>query len=315
MDQIAPDLAVKLKCSEAEAGWGVLCLFRWALGRCPDDAPPSIYSVVEDEDAALLLANAAGFKGDPQAYVAACEKIRPALLEKVDGGIRVRGLDRYDAAWGRNNPEAWKLYKAQLDGEAKLAQMRGELAPKLRQPAADLSGNCDKPTHQTQTQTQKKTNRKEEEPGPIAKAGGGFFLWAQLEREAAHGLVAELNLDPPGTDEWFDEALVVVGDVDRLKRTYLAFLADPFWTKNRSRWAGFRKKWRDYVPPAEPAPPPQEQCKSCGTTEGYVAGGDYAMCAHCMSDWQGSGDLSRAVAGDYQAVFQAWIDGRRKAAA
>lgn len=101
LEVAAPDLAVLLRWDEAKAGWGLLKLFKWALSRCPRDEPPSKNDVVEGPDAARLVARAAGYRKDPEAFVAACEAVRPALLERTPAGVRVRGLDRYDSAWER----------------------------------------------------------------------------------------------------------------------------------------------------------------------------------------------------------------------
>lgn len=99
VEQVAPDVAATLDCDEAKIGWGILKAIIWALGRCPDDAPPSSNAVIEGKSAAKLIARAAGHLGDPEAFVDACSAARPSILERVDGGIRFRGFDRYDDAW------------------------------------------------------------------------------------------------------------------------------------------------------------------------------------------------------------------------
>lgn len=107
----APELAAKLDISEAEAGWGIILSIKWALARCPDHQPPSANAVVKGSTAARQIARAAGYKGDPDAYMQAATTLAFPTLELVDGGIRFRGLDRYDAAWSDRNREAWKAWK------------------------------------------------------------------------------------------------------------------------------------------------------------------------------------------------------------
>lgn len=107
--ELYPDLDADV--AEACAGWGVVKLIKWALARCPDHQPPSANAVVKGATAARQIARAAAWKGDPDVYVGAVAKITYAVLELVPGGIRVRGLDRYDAVWGDRNKDAWDKWK------------------------------------------------------------------------------------------------------------------------------------------------------------------------------------------------------------
>jgi len=108
----APELAAKLDISEAEAGWGLVVLVKWALARCRDDQPPSANDVVIGSSAARQIARAAGFRGQPDVYVKAAASLSYPVLEVLPDGVRIRGLDRYDAAWGDRNEAAWKAWKA-----------------------------------------------------------------------------------------------------------------------------------------------------------------------------------------------------------
>ncbi len=113
IEQLAPDLATELEIEESEAGWGTVCLFKWALGRCSEDKPPSASAVVSGPSAAKLVAKSARFRGDPETFLEGCIRSKPAILERVDGGIRIRGLARYDSAWGKNHPKEWAAWKEQ----------------------------------------------------------------------------------------------------------------------------------------------------------------------------------------------------------
>lgn len=107
----APELAIELDVSEAEAGWWLVKLIPWALARCPDHLPPSESALVEGNAAARKIAAAVGYTGDPEVFVSACERLRYAPLERTAYGIRLRGLDRYDAGWGSNHRELWAEWK------------------------------------------------------------------------------------------------------------------------------------------------------------------------------------------------------------
>lgn len=274
LDQVAPDLAVKLGCSEAVAGWGVLRLFRWALGRCPEDGPPSAYDVIEDEDAALLVANAAGHKGDPELYVRACSQIRPAVLERTEGGIRIRGLDRYDAAWGKSNPELWKLYKMQREFEAserirpEPGAKPGGLVPGPPENGADAAR---KTKMQTQIEIQKEKEEtpptvKVTEPGTPLRAGATidapttepdgwsgleFWQWAQSIRQSG-GLLAERPPHHRKLSAWWSEAQMRNGvTVKALKDGFFAFGQSKFWEATTPPYPfhAFMAQWDQFTQP------------------------------------------------------------------
>lgn len=129
IEQAAPDLAVALDWTEEAAGWGLVHLFRWGLHRCPDDRPPSESSLVEGPLAARLIANAARWKGDPEALITALAHVKPEpLVERVEGGIRLCGLSRYDAAY--------HAAQGRADSATKAARAR------WKKPA-DAPGNAD----------------------------------------------------------------------------------------------------------------------------------------------------------------------------
>jgi hypothetical protein len=299
----------------------ILDLWAWGLELGPQDEAPT--GVCDNPRAVTMLAGALRFQGSSAELANALSDV--GLMEALEsGGIRIRGLDRYKRTWKRNRV-------------GKSAETDAEPTPSASVSDTKPTNPDAKPTHQTQTQTQKKIKTKEEEPNPISamgslrlpidakperrkepaplkpgfKPGEVFFLWAQGEREQQAGLIPELSLDPPDTEAWFAEASAVVGSLDRLKGTYNAFLVDPFWMKNRNRWAQFRKKWRDFVPPAEAPAPPVPACRVCASTAN-VSGG---WCSPCGVAWQNS-DAAREVitADDPNALIEAWVSGRKEAA-
>lgn len=170
IEQAAPDVSVELDADEATVGWGLVKMIRWALGRCREDLPPSASSVVSGPAAARQIARAAGWMGDPDAWVDATARVQPSpLLERVDGGIRIRGLDRYDPAWGKSNPDRWAQWKADHPD-----RYGSKADPKSGRNRAgtetEPNSNRADPGLQTQTQTQTKKQKKKKPPPPTPSA-------------------------------------------------------------------------------------------------------------------------------------------------
>lgn len=128
------------------AGWGIVEVIGWALGRCPENEPPSAHAVVKGPTAAREIARVAGWKGDPEVYVKACAALTFPLLEIVADGVRVRGLDRYDEAWGERHREAWAAWKAARPSKYPPVTARrtsGEPSPKIQRPDPDPDADPD----------------------------------------------------------------------------------------------------------------------------------------------------------------------------
>jgi hypothetical protein len=195
MELAAPDLAVELDRPEGELGWGLLKVFKWALGRCPDNAPPSWNDVVKGPAAARLIAAAAGYGGDPDAYVGALCSVSPdPLLERVEGGIRICGLNRYDQAWLKNQTDEVARKWRTLLAKGKPGPVEAE-----SRPVRNRAGTDTEPGHQTQTQTQTQKETKEEEAGadapPSAADEAGF---QRLWNETAHPSLPRWQAMPKG---------------------------------------------------------------------------------------------------------------------
>lgn len=106
------DTATRADIAKRCAGWGVLELIKWALARCPDNQPPSSHATVKGVGAAQQISLAAGYPGDPEEYVRVASSLTYPILELVPGGIRIKGLDRYDPYWGKCFPKLWADWKA-----------------------------------------------------------------------------------------------------------------------------------------------------------------------------------------------------------
>lgn len=112
VEESAPDLAVLLETSEAEAGWGLIKLIKWFLGRVPENEYPSMHDLVHGPHAARLIASAAGYKGDSQRYVEALEELAKPILQIMADGVRMRGMNRYDAMLDEAEERSSKAKKA-----------------------------------------------------------------------------------------------------------------------------------------------------------------------------------------------------------
>jgi hypothetical protein len=110
----AVELAAKLRWREGDAFLGMAKVFAYGLARCPDEAPPSAHDVLWGPDAAKIIARAAGWRKNPDAFVDACTALPEPPLERVAGGIRFCGLWRYDAAWSKNRAAAWAAWQPWL---------------------------------------------------------------------------------------------------------------------------------------------------------------------------------------------------------
>lgn len=147
----APELGMKLHPerdddeAEALAGWGGVHLIKWALAQCPDHQPPSANDVVRGPFAARQIARAAKYKGEPDDYVKHAVSLRYPTLELVPDGIRVRGLDRYDTAWGERNKAEWAAWKlAHPDrGSEKLPRTSPGLPRDLPSPDTDAESDTE----------------------------------------------------------------------------------------------------------------------------------------------------------------------------
>lgn len=171
------------------AGYGIIEVIGWSLGRCPEHEPPSAHAVVKGPTAAREIARVAGWRGDPDVYVKACASLTFPLLEIVAGGVRVRGLDRYDEAWGERHREAWAAWKAARPEKypptpPKHRRTFAEDSPKVQRPDPDPDADLQKP------------------PLPPADAGGPKERSCTCTRRPCRHEKAAANAPPPPALPW-----------------------------------------------------------------------------------------------------------------
>jgi hypothetical protein len=235
----APTLAVELDWDENAAIGGLVKMFRWALGRCPDDAPPSANDVINGSSAAKHLAKAAAFNGDPEAFVAACSSVRPdPLLERTEAGIRVCGLKRYDEAWATARTRADKARQAaekrwgdaRSNAQAMLGRCSGDAQPMLGACSGDAQPDARAMPQDAQTQTQTQTQTQIDEKAAAA-AEDEFRNWFQLERAAV--LASDVPADRPLKSRQVERLRLVLSThpPNVLRVAAGAYFRDKHWRK------------------------------------------------------------------------------------
>jgi hypothetical protein len=246
--QSAIDLAVLLEWDESKAFHGLARMFVWALKRCPDDAPPSHNDTVRGAGAAKLLAHAAGWTGDAKAFVDACEEIQPPVLQRTQGGIRVRGLKRYDDAWHKaraRSAAAKKAADARWGNEADTEG--GDASGEDPDPGGNANAvrpHCEphagpvRPDAYTETETENRkklgkdlspTPLKNRSPTGFPQAAAEKPIWDRWqEQRRARGLPGERPLGEKWND-WLRKYEAQYGR-ERLERCFEVYLADP-WSR------------------------------------------------------------------------------------
>lgn len=213
-----------------EARGLIVDLWRWGVELGPDDTAPT--GVCGSPRAARMLAGALQWGGKADDLVNALADV--GLIEpRVDGSIRVRGMDRYRRTWEKNH--------RRTSGGEPAQPVPGTGA----QPAPDRqeSGATTAPQTQTQTQNQEKepTNLVEvvEEPYSELDIGGtpvtrfrqrvrwkptveGFWAFAVMVREWRR---LEPERRPQKLRDWFSRAMAEAGP-EGIERIYLAYLDD-----------------------------------------------------------------------------------------
>lgn len=256
----APELAIELDASEAEALSALVKLVPWALARCPDDAPPSENDLVEGASAARKIAHGVGWTRDPDAFCRVAATMRYPMLELMPGGIRIRGLDRYDGSWVDKQPHelrpAWRLF---LKGTgprpfvpAEVRRESGGNPSGLRRPDPDPDPDTDnKPPPPTSSSEGAPVEVK-----PVVVDVGKCWALVQGNR-ARRGLKPEGAKPPKGWATWC-EARGLEGFTARdIASGHWEFLTDADFERKSWPTAVFmRNCWKTRVRHLGPEPQP-----------------------------------------------------------
>lgn len=262
----APEFAVRL---EVEEDTALACLVRavsWAVQRVPKDVRPSAFAEVRGPKAAELIARAARFDGDARAFCEALCALPHAPLERIEGGYRFRGLDRYDSAWRKNRGEP-------DDGP------NGNRTGTGGKPGGDRTETGGKRKRKTEKKTETNTppSAAEDEAPPPPPSEQLLRLMAEVRR--GNGLEPEPELQPSVADG-LRFAVEKLGE-DVVFASFCNYLSKP--DKGAAAMspafplALFLKQFdRHHVTP----PPPREPCAVFGCAEecGERNGGDIPLC-------------------------------------
>lgn len=227
----APELGAKLypdlepELGEAAAGWGVVHLVKWALARCPEHLPPSAGALVPGPTAPRQIARAARYRGNPEVFIEAAATLPNPLIEVVPEGIRLRGLDRYDAAWADRHKEEWKAYKASSP-------------PDLRRNSAGTPPDLRRPDPDTDPDTEKKPPPPPRAPPKLVVVGKKKPLtvddltptqrarWEQLQRGRVNAALLVELVPPLAFPLWSDELDVRGVEPPQLEHAQVLYLRD-----------------------------------------------------------------------------------------
>ena len=122
---LARELAAILGCDRHRAMSLQVDLWKWALGLETDGQPSG---QVLGKLAVARLAGAVEWDGDAAELAEALVEV--GLLEVIEGGLRVRGLDRYAGAWRRQDADRQR----KADFRARVSATRKESAPPTSAP-------------------------------------------------------------------------------------------------------------------------------------------------------------------------------------
>lgn len=137
-------------------------LWAWALDVGPSDEPPT--GIVTSPRATEMMAGALEWTGEPAALANAFVDV--GLIEWAGDTIRVRGMDRYRAAWEKaaKERERKQRYAAKRAEEFSAAKAESDAEATRKGRGSDAEF---RPKTQTQTQTQ---TQKSQKPPPARKS-------------------------------------------------------------------------------------------------------------------------------------------------
>ncbi len=139
----------------------IMDLWHWAVDLGPKEESPT--GRIDSARAAFLLAAALEWKGDPEDLVTALAEVE--LLERLDTGLRVRGLDRYQNAWDNRAGRSARAKAAadkrwgQNDAGRHAKTMLDACSSNAHASVEHASGNAQAMLGDAKTQTQTQTQK------------------------------------------------------------------------------------------------------------------------------------------------------------
>jgi hypothetical protein len=238
----------------------ILDLWAWALELGPEDAPPT----GELHSPNALKRMAAAIEFPPSKAVELADALQDVGLIEWDADgvterVRVRGLSRYQSTWEKRKADR---ERAALGRES--LRHSGDVAATSQRPPEKSLGKT-----QTQTQTEKQKEEtddvrapREKSPVPVvpekpdkpddAWDGMDFWAWAQAKRREAE-LQPERRPNERAVSAWWSQALMQGATPKSLRRAFIAFGNDPYWTDKKRAppvpFNGFLSQWERFVIP------------------------------------------------------------------
>jgi hypothetical protein len=211
--------------------------------------PPD--GIILGEEAALILEGVMGWTGERGRAISAFK--RAGVIEEMDGGLRIKGTERYKATWEKNNrpgpgrrPDGFRTEPGRLpdgtgtgDGDGDVDKEEVLLPPSEVVVEPPPEGPRLVPLAVVPPDTP-----------PGEWLGPDFWRWFQAKRQGA-GFVAERPPHHSKLSAWWSAVRSVVKDVEALKAAVYAYGEDNFWQRKNLPFSGFMAQWEKYVPRQE----------------------------------------------------------------
>lgn len=246
-----------LKTTRREAFGVQADLWQWGLEMSPEDR---IDGVFIDPEPAELLAGALEWKGSAEGLLQAL--IRAQLVDLVDGGVRIRGLERYDEIIQERKAEAQRKRDAAAERKREEERRRSSAGspPDVRRNSGGIHpSDADADAEPTHTQRSK--------PPPPPTAGGAdpaAAAWEAVQaRRVLHGLKTEPKR-PSGFTEWV-AALTVPVQSEEFLAALDAYLGDGhIRAKGHPTSVLITADVFSSRLPRQSTAPPKQPCAACG---------------------------------------------------
>lgn len=247
---IALGLALKNK----RAWTHLVQLWLWAGEHCPTGR-------VSARSAEALVEHAAGWEGEAGAFFAAASEVG-WLDRDADGAVTLHDWDEHNAAHVEKRERDAARQRARRGGHG--ATKRGhkrDTSVTEGGRAATVAGEKEKEREkEIEKETYVRTSppvgvpvlpEKPEKPDD-AWDGMDFWAWAQAKRREA-GLQPERRPNERTVSVWWSQAHMQGATPKALRRAFIAFGNDPFWTAKDKKppvpFGGFLSQWERFVEP------------------------------------------------------------------
>lgn len=191
------------------------------------DKPPD--GCIIDPDAGAIIEAWMGWTGEPGKAVEAL--FRADCIQKLEIGIRIKGMERYKSAWEKNQRRNRTVTGEKPDGNRTETGRKPEKTGPQTERKTETERKLLPSEVVSKAEPPKNIPIEYSEPQkPEAEwLGYDFFDWSQVQRQE-NGLTPEKRPHPSKLSGWWSAAfLAVKGDVARLKQAYFRFGADPYW--------------------------------------------------------------------------------------